>query len=133
MNNNKLSTLFCFLFLVLTFSSSCQQPSPYIKLVTPDSLNQILQGKHGILLDVRTPGEFKKGHIPGAVNIDFFNDGFTAALDTLDKNIQYEVYCHSGGRSGEATELMKNKGFTKLIDLDGGYSKWQSKGFPTVK
>jgi rhodanese-related sulfurtransferase len=110
-----------------------QKQEGYIKVVSPEEFNQALKGKHGVLLDVRTPGEFRKGHIPGAINIDFLDDSFSDRIDSLNKGIEYEVYCHSGGRSGEATELMQKKGFKKLLDLKGGFSKWQAQGFPVTK
>ena len=93
----------------------------------------MLSNGHGILLDVRTPAEFAEGHLQGAINIDYNNDGFAAALDTLDKNKQYEVYCRSGHRSGESAEMMSKKGFKKIYDLEGGILKWQEKGYEVVK
>jgi phage shock protein E len=121
------------LFLLITFSSYSQNPNGYLKKISADSLNAILKGKHGVLLDVRTPAEFKKGHLKGAINVDFLDDSFSSRIDSLDKNIQYEVYCHSGGRSNEATLLMQKKGFKKILDLSGGYSAWLGKGLEIVQ
>ena len=121
------------LFLVISFNSACQKKENGSTLISADSLKVMLNNEHGILLDVRTPEEFAEGHLPGAINIDFKNEGFSAALDTLDKTKQYEVYCRSGHRSGESTEMMSKKGFKKVYDLEGGILKWQEKGFETVK
>ena len=121
------------LFLVISFNSACQKKENGSTLISADSLKVMLNNEHGILLDVRTPEEFAEGHLPGAINIDFKNKGFSAALDTLDKTKQYEVYCRSGHRSGESTEMMSKKGFKKVYDLEGGILKWQEKGFETVK
>lgn len=128
----QLSVLFS-LFLFISFNSACQKKENGITLISADSLKVMLNNEHGILLDVRTPEEFAEGHLPGAINIDFKNEGFSAALDTLDKTKQYEVYCRSGHRSGESTEMMSKKGFKKVYDLEGGILKWQEKGFETVK
>ena len=128
----QLSVLFS-LFLFISFNSACQKKENGITLISADSLKVMLNNEHGILLDVRTPEEFAEGHLPGAINIDFKNEGFSAALDTLDKTKQYEVYCRSGHRSGESTEMMTKKGFKKVYDLEGGILKWQEKGFETVK
>ncbi len=131
---NKIYTSLLTLILVLFIEHSfAQNQVGYLKRVSPEEFNKTLKGKHGVILDVRTPGEFKKGHIEGAINIDFLDDSFTARIDSLDKNKEYEVYCYSGGRSGEATELMQKKGFKKLLDLEGGYSKWQAAGLPVAK
>jgi phage shock protein E len=74
------------------------------------------------LVDVRTPGEFAGGHLPGAVNIP---------LDTLEgrageigrEGAPVVVYCMSGARSGSAARILKGKGFTAVHDL-GAMSRW---------
>lgn len=78
----------------------------------------------GTLVDVRTPGEVKKGAIPNSINLDIFDDHFEAKLEQLDKNKPVYVYCAVGGRSAEAMEIMKKKGFTEIYNLSGGYSAW---------
>lgn len=124
--------LSCF-FLFISFNSVGQNNATTANLISADSLIEMLKSEHGILLDVRTPQEFAEGHLPGAINIDFLNAGFPAALDTLDKKRQYEVYCRSGRRSAESAEMMFKKGFKKVYDLEGGILKWQEKGFEVVK
>ena len=72
-----------------------------------------------ILIDVRDVEEFAAGHLPNATNIPF-NDGTLAAqIPTLDPNAAYGVYCRSGNRSGQAVALMKEAGFTNVVDLGG--------------
>jgi phage shock protein E len=80
--------------------------------------------KPGILVDVRTPGEVKKGAIANALNLDIFDDHFEAKLDQLDKSKPVYVYCAVGGRSAEAMEIMKKKGFREVYNLSGGYTAW---------
>lgn len=84
-----------------------------------------MQNKPGVLLDVRTPGEVNKGAIEGSKNIDFFDDDFEAKVNQLDKTKPVYIYCAVGGRSGEAMDLMKKKGFVELYNLAGGYSAWK--------
>jgi rhodanese-related sulfurtransferase len=72
-----------------------------------------------VVLDVRTRGEFSDGHIPRAVNIDLMSPSFTGAIDKLDRNKTYLVYCRSGNRSGEACSIMTSRGF-KAFNLAGG-------------
>lgn len=78
-----------------------------------------------ILLDVRTPGEFRGGFIPEAVNIDFTEADFKDRIGQLDRNKSYYVYCRSGNRSGQAVSLMKNMGFENCYNLNGGISAWR--------
>jgi phage shock protein E len=81
-----------------------------------------------VLIDVRTPGEFSEGHIPGSVNIDFNAPTFVAEIEKLDKNEPYSIYCRSGNRSGQALELMDSLGFADVLDLQGGVISWERNG-----
>ncbi len=100
------------------------------ELLKPAQFNERLQAEPGILIDVRTPNELKKGIIKNAVSLDIFRDDFESEMDKLDKSKTYYVYCAAGGRSGEAVEMMQKKGFAKVIDLDGGITKWKNEGLP---
>lgn len=75
----------------------------------------------GLLLDVRTPGEYAGGHLSDAQNLDWLGGQFAAQVDGLDKNKTYYLYCASGNRSGQASRMMLEKGFTKVYNI-GGYA-----------
>ncbi len=85
-----------------------------------------------VVLDVRTPGEFSQGHIQGAINIDVEAPTFDSEIAKLDKTKTYAVYCHSGNRSGVATQAMAKAGFTHLFNLQNGIADWMAQGMPTV-
>ena len=74
----------------------------------------------GLVLDVRTDREFAMGHIRGAAQIDFYRDDFREELAKLDANAPVYVYCRSGNRSGQATNMMKSMGFKTVYNLEGG-------------
>lgn len=95
--------------------------------VDAGKFKSLIDGGAGIIIDVRTPGEYAGGNIPGSVNIDFNGSGFEAALDTLDKSVPVYVYCQSGGRSGQAKKRMSEKGFSEVYNLVGGYGNWPYK------
>ena len=78
----------------------------------------------GVLLDVRTEAEFRSERIPNAINIDVTDNGFAEAIDSLDKDKTYYVYCRSGGRSNHACMFMTTQGL-KTINLLGGISSWR--------
>lgn len=80
-----------------------------------------------ILLDVRTPGEISDGKISNALEIDYFGDDFAAKIDQLNKDDHYIIYCKSGGRSAKSVAIMKEKGFTKCTNLEGGYTAWSAR------
>jgi rhodanese-related sulfurtransferase len=96
--------------------------------VTPDEAERILKLNPGmVILDVRTLEEFSEGHLPGAVNLNFF------AADFLQKVKAYEgkqilIHCASGGRSGQALSRLKDVSFTSLYHLKSGFTGWQSAG-----
>lgn len=81
-----------------------------------------------VLLDVRSKQEVKAGYIEGMINIDFYSDDFEAEIDKLDKSKTYYVYCAAGGRSMKAANMMEEKGFNNLYNLNGGITAWKNSG-----
>lgn len=107
-----------FLFL------SCKgQESDKIKKITADELGTALKDTVQ-LIDVRTPAEFKQGHIKGALNIDVTDASFEKNLEQLNKNKPVYIYCRSGQRSNTAAKKMAQAGFDTLYDLKGGINNW---------
>ncbi|MDP9463249.1 MAG: rhodanese-like domain-containing protein, partial [Actinomycetota bacterium] len=86
-----------------------------------------------VVVDVRTPAEFAEGHLDRATLVDVDAADFRDRIGQLDRAATYLVYCHSGNRSGQATAIMAELGFTKVYDLDGGIGAWQDAGAPIVK
>lgn len=86
-----------------------------------------------VLLDVRTPGEYNKGHIQGAKLLDYYDPDFLKRLKTLDRGKTYLLYCRTGNRSGRTLYLMGKLGFKQAAHLAGGIVAWQGKGYSLVK
>lgn len=86
-----------------------------------------------VVLDVRTKEEYRKGHIPGSVLIDFTADDFEQQVAKLDKSKTYLVHCAVGGRSARACKKMDQLGFQKLYNLEGGMGAWEKAGKPVEK
>ena len=82
------------------------------------------------LLDVRTDAEFAQAHIKGARKIDFYGDNFQSKIDALDKDKTYVVYCRSGNRSSKTLALMKQLGFKKVYNVQGGIMDWHQQKLP---
>ena len=104
---------------------------PTLETVTASAFAEIINDAPTglVILDVRTPDEFAAGHIPGAVNIDFYELSFPDDLDALDKDVPYAIYCRSGNRSGETIGLMEGLGFVEVSELGGGIITWLEAGF----
>lgn len=96
------------------------------------SVDDVAAPAETFLIDVRDMEEFASGHIPEAINIPF-NDGTLAAeILNLDPNAAYSVYCRSGNRSGQAVALMRDAGFTNVVDLGGLEAAVSSTGLELV-
>tara|TARA_B100001093_G_scaffold161559_1_gene154004 strand:+ start:1570 stop:1983 length:414 start_codon:yes stop_codon:yes gene_type:complete len=100
---------------------------------TSKILNSPDKKKKPIIIDIRTLGEFKAGHLQGAVHIDFLAESFSTKIGKLNRNTSYLVHCQSGGRSSNSLALWKTLGFEKIYHLDGGLLAWKKAGLPIVK
>lgn len=74
------------------------------------------------ILDVRQPGEYEEGHIPGAKLAPL--PVLTDSLDEIDPSIPVMVYCAIGGRSRVAAQTLAGKGYDQVINLAGGFKAW---------
>ncbi len=74
----------------------------------------------GVLLDVRTAEEYQSGSIEGAEHFDYLVEDLADQLDRLDPKKSYYIFCRTGRRSLRVCVLMKNAGFTKVVNLENG-------------
>jgi phage shock protein E len=89
--------------------------------ISPARARELIQGG-ARLIDVRSPGEFSSGHLPGAVNVPVGSIADRAS--TLGStNAPIILYCASGTRSAMARSVLTRKGFTKVYNL-GAMSRW---------
>ncbi len=80
------------------------------------------------VLDVRSPGEWKKGHVPGALHI--FVPELRNRANELDRNKPTAVYCGSGYRASIATSILKPQGFSELWNVPGSWEAWKKAKLP---
>ncbi len=76
-----------------------------------------------ILLDVRTPEEYREGHIPGAKLLPVNDIEAKAETEIPEKSATYIVYCRSGSRSAAASAQLVEMGYENIYDL-GGINDW---------
>jgi rhodanese-related sulfurtransferase len=81
---------------------------------------------HVVVLDVRTPGVFAAGHVPGARNVS--HDQLAGRLGELAglRDEDVVLYCRSGRRTAIAADVLRKAGFTRLMHLDGDYLAWEA-------
>ena len=115
-------------------TTGCSAQSDGINVLSPkDFIEQAKADTTAIILDVRTPGEYKEEHLAEARQLDFLNTSvFDAGIKLLDKSHTYYVYCRSGKRSHNACIKMQKQGL-KVFDMEGGILNWKKLGMPTTK
>lgn len=94
---------------------------------------KLLQDNPGVLLDIRTPEEVSEGFLKNASFINFYDENFLQKASWVKKNQPIYVYCHAGGRSSKAAEMLIELGFREVYNLVGGYSKWVEDGYLVEK
>lgn len=77
-----------------------------------------------VLIDVRTPGEHARGHLPGAINRSYLSFRYGRLVRDLDRSTLVLLYCHTCHRSPLAARRMKRMGFRRVVDLQGGFRQW---------
>jgi len=115
------------LLLALLILTGCAAPAAkgpgYRQITMDEAITMMEEESDYIILDVRTPEEFRDGHIPGAVNVP--NETITAEEipELPDKDRLILVYCRSGNRSKQASEKLVTLGYTNIVEF-GGIIDW---------
>ncbi len=79
------------------------------------------------LLDVRTPAEYKSGHIKNALLADWKDETeFMRRIGFIDKHKPVYIYCLAGSRSAAAAEKMRAMGYSNVYELKGGINAWKA-------
>lgn len=112
------------LITFVSFNAIAQQ-------LPPADFEKGITDKTSQLLDVRTTGEYKSGHIARSLQADWNNqEQFKSRAQHLDKSKPVYVYCASGGRSRLAAQWLRSNGYSQVYELTGGFIKWKGDGKP---
>ena len=133
------SIVLTILFIVVSFIllNSCKTGQggrrdkvPEIILISPEEAYEIISGNDDVvILDVRTPEEFKEGHLKNAWSIPV--DDLEGRISALQKDVPVIVYCQSGVRSNRAAGILIKNKFSVVYDM-GGIRGWEEEGYPVV-
>ncbi|MDX1359244.1 MAG: rhodanese-like domain-containing protein [Clostridia bacterium] len=93
------------------------------KRISQREAKEIMDKRNVTLVDVRTPGEFAQGYIPGAMLLPLDRLAIDASKKLPDKDAEILIYCLSGNRSRTATSLLSRAGYTNIKDI-GGIGTW---------
>ena len=113
--------------LILLFLAGCtasnEQENSYRQISMDEAVTMMEEESGYIILDVRTPEEFRERHIPNAINIPNETIGSEDIQELPDKDQLILVYCRSGNRSKQASGKLAELGYTNIVEI-GGINDW---------
>ena len=114
---------FALILALVLLLTACAQAASY-EQITQEEAKQIMDTTNGyILLDTRTREEYDQSHIPGALLIPHTEIAQRAEEELPDKDQVILVYCRSGNRSKQASEVLVELGYTNVKEF-GGIIDW---------
>lgn len=113
-----------------------------IREVTPDDVAEAMEtGSPWLIVDVREPYEYERGHVPESVLVP--RGVLEAAVDPhsphrieplyRDRHRPLALLCATGARSALATDVLGQMGFTNVVNIAGGMVLWESEDLPTAR
>ncbi len=90
-----------------------------------------LNSREAVLIDIREPDEWQEGHVAGARHIPLGD--LPARLGEVPQDRPVLLFCRSGNRSGRATALLRERGYTRALNVVGGITAWQRAGLPVTR
>ena len=98
--------------------------------ISAQEVSKAIQREDDILiLDVRTPAEYSRGHIEGSVNIPVDKIPNQAPKTIRDKKRTIYTYCLSGSRSALASAELLQMGYKNVKNMTSGLLAWRSEGY----
>ena len=103
------------------------------KAVDPAGLTALINRQDALLVDVSASGEFEKGHIAGAKNVQMSQFDADNGVLAKVRDLPVALVCRSGATSADAARRLAKAGFSQVYWLDGGLAAWQQANLPLVK
>ncbi|NID15812.1 rhodanese-like domain-containing protein [Luteibacter yeojuensis] len=85
-----------------------------------------------LLLDVRTPSEYRDGHLAGALNVPVDEVASRHGVLGIPRDRELVVYCKSGKRAARARATLESLGYSNVRLLEGSADAWRAEGRPLV-
>ena len=133
-----MSRLFFGLLVVSILISSCSiqklKKSGVYKEVSSEEYLMYVKDSSVNIIDVRTPKEYQKSHIKGAINVSYFGGNFKEKFKKLDLDSSKTIliYCQTQHRSLMVANKIYKAGFHSIVDLDKGMRVWLKAELPYV-
>ena len=113
------------------FQTGCGRKAQSAEVPASELLGSIYEKDAPLILGVRTPEEFARGHVPGAVNIGIDQLAQRVGEIADHRSEEVVVYCERGPRAERASALLVDAGFESVRHLEGDMSGWRAAGLPT--
>jgi len=127
------------LLFVVAFASGAMLLWPLVRRsaggpwVSAGQATHLINREDAIVVDVRDPGEYGAGHALGAKNLPLARIESGAGDVAKKKDATLILYCDSGDRAGKAAAALRKQGYTKVLNLSGGFGAWKQAGLPVEK
>jgi rhodanese-related sulfurtransferase len=108
------------------------QPANYREMTAAQTA-AFIERENPLVLDVRTPAEFKAGHLPDAVLIPVQELQRRIGELAPYRNKDILVYCATGNRSTVAAKILIDQGFTRIVNMRHGIADWYRQKYPVVR
>ena len=107
-----------------------KKPSYLITQVKLDQLkNNLDSGKNFVLIDVRSPDEYKIGHLPKSINIPQRQLKTKIIELYQNKDTDLVLYCRTDYRAAQSVFILQKMGYTNVKKLLGGFKGWGEAGY----
>ncbi len=124
------------IMLLLAILSGCISPvgqpeeGKFVNVTVAEG-KQIIDGGDIFILDVRTKEEYDSGHINGSILIPL--EDLEKRYNEIPRDRKILVYCRTGHRSTQASEILVKNGFKQIYNMKGGITEWTKAGYEIIK
>ena len=130
------------LVLVICVGMACKKPGAEVKSeetvtetektinydeisLDPAAFGTEIKKGNAVVIDLGYPTDYEQAHIDGAININFFEEGFQEKILLLEKDKKYYLYSKNEALTKRTAAHMKQNGFAEVYFLKGGWEAWQ--------
>ena len=125
-----MKTFLALLALIAVSVSLCLAAGT-IDITSTEAKALLAKNKQVVLLDVRTPEEFRQAHLRGALLIPLAE--LQKRVSEIPRDRPLLVYCAVGARSSTAAAILASKGHREIYHMSDGLVGWYKQGFPIVR
>ncbi len=107
-----------------------------VEAVQPEEAAKLLNREDVVFVDVREETERRQGTVPGSVHVPrgllewYADPTLPVHKSELSPDKTLVVFCAAGGRSILAAKTLKEMGYPRVVNLEGGFNAWREKGLP---